>query len=54
MITNFYRLLLWLTEWDLDFARNTGRNPECVENLSERVQEYRTVIFQLEHPLFLR
>ena len=47
----FYTLLLWLTEWDLAFARNTGRNPECIKNLSERVQEHTKTLFNIDHPL---
>jgi len=46
-----YSFLLWLTDWDLQFARNTGRNPECIKNLSERVQEYDSTIFNIDHPL---
>lgn len=50
----FYRLLLWLTERDLAVATATGRNPECVENLSKRLQEHTVTLFNLDHSLFDR
>lgn len=46
-----YLILLWLTEWDLDFARNTGRSPECIKNLSTCVRDYEKALFNIDHPL---
>ena len=51
MKRRLYAFLLWITEWDRDFARNTGRNPECVKQLSKCVQEYENALFNLDHPL---
>ena len=46
-----YSALLWLTEWDLDFARATGRNQECIQNLSARAHEHAATICRIDHPL---
>lgn len=52
MTRPLYALLLWLTERDLKVTRATGRNPECIQNLSDRVHEYEVIIFQMDHSLF--
>lgn len=43
----FYRILLWLTERDLDFARATGRNPDAIAALVRDREDYRLALWRL-------
>lgn len=51
MIRALHVALLWLTERDLQIARSTGRNRECIANLSARVQDHEAALFRIDNPL---
>ena len=47
----FYRILYWLTDWDCDFARNTGRNPTHVAYLARQRYEWARLAWLADYPV---
>jgi|694.fasta_scaffold03608_49 hypothetical protein len=47
----FYRIMHWLTAWDCDFARNTGRSTEHVAYLAERRDEWALLAWKQDYPM---
>lgn len=44
-------MCLWFLHWDIEFARNTGRNPKHIPVLNDMIDEWKRVLWDLEHPL---
>lgn len=44
-------MCLWFLHWDLDFARNTGRGMVHIAALTDAIDEWERVLWDLEHPL---
>lgn len=44
ILFHFYRLMSWLTDFELQIARGTGRNPENVQQLVREHHEYNRLI----------
>lgn len=48
---NFYKIMLWLTEFELQIARSTGRCRLSIVQLTHELHEYELSLFKLENTL---